>query len=158
MGDIIYQASDLASSKRVDFLRDAKSGGARLRDKDGLSLVALPESSLLALRNFAYWSQRHLLLSKRLETSKELSVADLGDLAWLRVFDLDDIKEFCDELHNVLMASMADDDAQLLQETVAAWKLTAKQLEDPLRRSVLMSSHSPSDYVEASFPSSADDE
>lgn len=157
MNDVIYQASDLAGTKRVDFLRDAKEGGARLRDKDGSSLLFLPESSVEALRTIAYWSKEHLILSRKLEGNLKMIPSELGDLAWLRAFSPEEVKEFCNELHEVLIAALSDGNAVALEDAVNAWRVTAKQLEDPLRRSILMGTHDPTEYVEvAGLPPVAD--
>lgn len=152
LSDIIYQASDLASSKRVDFIRDAKRGGARLRDKDGSSLLFLPEVQVNALRSLTRWSQLHLILSGLLDSGTALTVTNLGELAWLRVFDEADVREFCSELHVALLAALADDQSDVVEDCVAAWRITANEMSDPLRRAVLTASFSSDDYVDPSEP------
>src|SRR4051812_37609933 len=98
MSDVIYQSSDLAA-RRVEFLDSARAGRARLRDKDGTSLVMLPESQLQVLEALAEWSSAHLRLETLLKRGTRPSIADLGSLAWLRAFDLDDLSSFLEELH-----------------------------------------------------------
>lgn len=154
MNDVIYQASDLASGKRIDFLRDARNGGARLRDRDGSSLLFLPESDVLALKTISYWSKQQLQLTKLLEDEIKLTPSALGDLAWLRVFTRPDLVEFRDELHEVLIAAISDGSPEALEECVSAWRTTARQLEDPLRRSVLLGTHDSNDFVEVKAVSS----
>lgn len=146
--DVIYQASDLAGTKRRDFLRDARNGGARLRDKDGSSLLFLPESEVDALKAIAYWSKQHLRLNRLLEDGVNPTASALGDLAWLRVFNRQDLLEFRDELYEVLIAAISDEATPALDECVQAWKVTARQLQDPLRRAVLVGAHEANEYVE----------
>lgn len=154
MNNVIFQASDLAT-QRVDFLKAARAGRALLRDKDGTSLVMLPEQRLEVLEQYAEWSQVHQRLINLLSSKKRLTVAELGDLAWLRVFETDDITEFADELHNALIAGLADSDVSPIAEAVQAWRVTARQLEDPLRRSVLLGGHDAADLEEVAEPAEA---
>lgn len=151
MDSIIFQASDLAKD-RTKFLDAARSGRALVRDKDGTGLVMLPESELAVLEGFALWSQVHQRLTTFLATKRETSVTELGELAWLRVFDREDITEFANELHESLIAGLADRDVSTITETVDAWRTTARQLEDPLRRSVLLGTKDLSDFVEVEKP------
>ncbi|TFC93554.1 hypothetical protein [Cryobacterium sp. TMT3-29-2] len=123
-----------------------------MRDGDGSGLVMLPESDLAVLEGFASWSQRLQRLSVLVDAERVVSVAELGDLAWLRVFDKDDQRAFADELHESLIAGLADQDLSSVDEVVAAWRVTARQLEDPLRRSVLLGRHDLADYDDAEEP------
>jgi hypothetical protein len=156
MSDKIFQSSDLASARRVDFLNEARSGRARLRDKDGTSLVMLPESQLELLEELASWHVAHSKLAKLLAKGSQPSVGDLGELAWLRAFDLDEMHEFLDELDDALVASSADVGFQPLRDCVSAWRTTARQLEDPLRRSVLRGQLSADDLVEVPRPETSE--
>lgn len=151
MPDTIFQASDLAN-QRTEFLETARHGRALLRYKDGTSLVMLPESALNTLEALAQWSTRHLRLEDVLRRGVQPSVPELGELAWLRVFDHEELIEFRDELHEALIASYADFDTDALDACVDAWHTTARQLDDPLRRSVLRGSLAPSDLVEVTRP------
>ena len=151
MSDVIFQVTDLAQ-KRLELLEAARGGGARLRDKDGTSLVMLPEGRLLLLEELANWSTAHLRLDELISRGKRPSVGDLGNLAWLRVFDDEDLREFTHDLQQALIASYADRDLAPLHDCVEAWRLTAQQLEDPLRRHVLLGKVAPQDLVEALRP------
>lgn len=153
MSDIVYQASDLTGTKRVDFINEARHGRARLRATDGTSLVMLPESKLDLLEALARWGEAHVRLSTLLRRSTgTLTTAALGELAWLRSFDREDIEEFLDELRDALIAAKADEDTEVLDECLHAWRVTARQLADPLRRSVLLGSRRSDDYVEVGRP------
>lgn len=151
MEHVIFQASDLAK-ERVRVLDAARAGRAVVRDKDGTGLVMLPESHLAVLEGYARWSQTLQRLNVLVAAERQVSVAELGDLAWLRVFDKDDQRAFSDELHEALIAGLSDEDLGAVDEVVADWKVTARQLEDPLRRSVLLGATGPGDFVEADKP------
>jgi hypothetical protein len=151
MSDIIFLPTDLAS-KRVEFLDAARNGQARLRDKDGTSLVMLPERRLRLLETLAKWWEAYMKLDGFLRRSELPRAAELGELAWLRAFDREDLEEFMSELHDALIAANADEDTVALDDCIHGWRTTARQLEDPLRRSVLFGPHNPEDYVEAPRP------
>ena len=151
MSDVIFQLSDLAS-KRLEFLDAARRGQARLRDKDGTSLVMLPESRLRLHGALAKWWQAYMRLESFLRRSELPRAAELGELAWLRSFERGDLEEFVSELHDALIAANADEDTVALDDCIHGWRTTARQLEDPLRREVLLGPHVPEDYVEASEP------
>ncbi len=147
----IFQTSDLAK-RRTEFVQAARDGCAHLRDMDGTSYIMLREQRVQSLESLAVWSGRLLRLQELLARDRLPTVADLGDLAWLRAFDRDDLREFMDELHGVLIASLADETTDTLDDVIRAWRVTARELEDPLRRSVLTSEHSAADFVDAERP------
>jgi hypothetical protein len=151
--DIVFQSSDLAGARRVEFLQAARAGGARLRDKDGTSLVMLPESHVDWLESMAQWATAHLRLQELLRRGVPPTVSDLGELAWLRVFGLDDLSEFTGELNDALVTAHADRSADSLKDCVNAWRVTARQLADPLRQEVLLGTHDAQDFVETQRPS-----
>lgn len=152
MENVIFQASDLARD-RTRFLEAARSGRAVVRDKDGTGLVMLPESELVVLEGYAAWSQRLNRLTALVDADRPLTAALLGELAWLRVFDTEDLREFVGELHSALIAGLADQSLDEIEKLVADWRVTARQLEDPLRRSVLLGRDTGDHLVDAKAPS-----
>lgn len=146
--DTIFQASDLASTKRREFLDAARGGRAHLRDTDGTDLVTLRARDLDVLDDLAFWSNHQRRLALLLARSEDPSLLDLGDIAWLRVFDREDMKAFVDELQDCLIASFADNDTKLLRDAVNAWRITAQQIEDPLRRAILTGRHNDADFCD----------
>ena len=150
--DVIFQSTDLAQ-RRTEFLDAARQGFARLRDKDGTSLVMLPEKQLQLLEKIRKWSSVHLRLERMLSRPDfKPTVQNLGDLAWLRVFDCDDLREFTNELNEALVVADSDNDTLVLDECLKAWMVTARQLEDPLRRSVLLAKDDDPDLIEVERP------
>lgn len=156
MSQVIYQVSDLAN-RRTQFVEDARQGFARLRDKDGTSLVMLPESRLEHLERFRSHLSLFLVVDHSARAGEHLSAIGLGQNAWIRSLPVEDLAEFASELGEALAASAADDSADVLDDLVDAWKATARQLEDPLRRRILLSSHNADDYVDAERPGSEDE-
>lgn len=151
MENVIFQASDLARD-RTRFLDAARSGRALIRDKDGTGLVMLPESELAVLEGYAVWSQRLNRLTSLIESDRPLTAALLGELAWLRVFDAEDLREFVGELHTALIAGLADQSLEEVEQLVTDWRITARQLEDPLRRSVLLGRDAGEQLINAPEP------
>lgn len=149
--DKIFQLTDLANS-RPDVLQVARAQGAHVRDKDGTSLLLIREARVNWLQQLTYWSFAQMRIIEMIRHGVKPAIGDLGDLAWLRAFDLDDLSEFSDELRNALLASKADGDTAALDECVSGWRVTAKQLSDPLRRNILTAGHDPADFVDAPRP------
>jgi hypothetical protein len=147
----VFQVSDLANN-RTEFIDEARSGLARLRDKDGTSLVMLPESTLAHLQRLQHLNGIYLQLSHLVAKGKPASPIELGRHTWLRVFDLDDLREFASELEEALAAAAGDGDTAVADEVVDAWRLTARQLSDPLRRSVLLGEVTSADLIDAARP------
>jgi hypothetical protein len=152
--DVIFQPTDLTTQRRTEFLSAARNGMARLRDnKNGISLVMLPESQLQLLQELRKWSSVHLRLERLLvRPDFKPTVQTLGDLAWLRVFDCEDLREFAEELGEAIVAADSDNDLTVLNECLDAWKTTARQLEDPMRRSILLRKGAVPDLIEAERP------
>lgn len=151
MEKVIFQATDL-SRERTRFLEAARNGRARVRDKDGMGLVMLPESELDVLEGFAEWSQRLNRLNALIEAGRTGSADLLGDLAWVRTLDLEDVRELAADLHQALVVGLADRTLDEVEQTVADWRITARQLEDPMRRSVLLGQDNMSEYTDAEEP------
>lgn len=140
--ETIFQLTDLAQ-RRTEFVEAARRGGARLRDKDGTSLVMLPESRVLVLEGLSLWNSAYLRLEQLIRRGETPTVSDFGELAWLRAFDSDDLNEFVSDLHDALVAARADDNLEVIEALVHEWRVTAAQLSDPLRRSILTGTMDP---------------
>ncbi len=149
----IYQSSDLNQRGRA-FLDTARAGLARLREKDGLSLVMLPERRLNALFAVANAAANLLTVEAALEADRA-EASDLsqhGEWTWLRAFDTDDLREFVGELRQAIVVAAREESPDLIEETLQRWRTTAEALADPLRRQILLGGDRPDDYVEVSRP------
>ena len=133
-----FLVSDLAK-QRTEVLKAARQGGAIIRDNKGPELVMLPNSRLVNLELHKDWSLKLERLRYILQSESRPDVAGWGDLAWLRVFDDEDLNCFCEELSDELVIDASKEDYSGLEELLSDWKATAGQLEDPLRRKILLS-------------------
>lgn len=148
----VFQASDLQQRGRV-VLDTARDGEARVRDKDGLSLLIVPESRAQAWRFSARVAANLAMLQHALARSDEHpDLPDFGDWTWLRSFDEEDLREFLRDMWDVLIVAVREDSSGLIEETLALWRTTAETLEDPLRREILLGRLHERDYVEAARP------
>lgn len=147
----IFQVTDLARRGK-DVVAAAKAGGARLRTAEGQSLVMLPESRVRLLEELGYWSRQQNRLADVLDTGRQPTLSELGDLGWLRSLDLEDIREFSRDLHTSLLAAWADDNTSVLDTCIREWRITAQQLADPVRREILTGRLSTSDFAPVDRP------
>ncbi|MGH3789201.1 MAG: hypothetical protein ACRDRU_11695 [Pseudonocardiaceae bacterium] len=99
--EVIYTVSDL-SRKRREVADVARRGLARIRDTDGTDLVLMPARQYEVLAAVSRWADRLGVVERALAKSRaERTLADFGDLTWLRHFD-DDLAEFVLELRQTL--------------------------------------------------------
>jgi len=150
MTTMVYQPTDLVGRKRRAFLDQAKAGRARLRDSDGTSIVALSETELEALDLIATWSaERDRLVSLLAGRTDTPTTVELGSLAWMHTLDRSDQIEFANELREAMILAWSRKDGQPIRDTVHAWMVTAAELEDPVRREVLLGRFDDQEYVDA---------
>jgi hypothetical protein len=136
MTTAVFQASDLAGSKRREFLGAARGGGALLRDTDGFALTMVPLAQLEAITEVASTAVAALLAESVLRR-ESARPAELGALAWLTVLDEDDRAEFFDELRDALSLASASLDAAPVERCLREWRTTASALSDSLRWDIL---------------------
>lgn len=150
MSAVIFQPTDLVGSKRRAFLDAAKNGRARLRDSDGTSIVALSEAELEALDLIAVWSgERDRLFRMLLASEHPLTTLELGSLAWLHSLDREDQFVFATELREALTLALSRRDGAPIRDTVHAWQVTATEMEDPSRRTILLHGFDEKEFVDA---------
>jgi len=151
----IYQASDLQKRYR-DVLKDAREGMARLRDKDGISLVMMREAYVSALEELSEAIATFVIFEQAVAVpGTEPSLADLGAWTWVRFLDPEDRLEFLKEMRTALVIASREHNALSIQQTLGAWKATAESLSDPTRRSVLLGPVKEKDMIAAKRPSDA---
>lgn len=153
MSSSTYLPSDLPEHYRT-ILDEAKAGEARVRDTDGTSLLLLPEADVIALRRVSTAAMNLAAVERAVEirATGRAGAADLGDWGWLHVFDADDLREFVDEIREAIIVGAGERSSDLLDQQLAAWKITAEQADDPVFRSILSSGAAEGDFVEVSRP------
>ena len=127
-----YQPTDLTTSKRRDFLEEARVGVARLRNSDGETLVALPERDLNALVELRSYALAFLSLENAMSRARpDRRPTDFGELAWATAFDEEDLAEFRSEYADGLANALAERSVDRLEQNIHAWRLTSDLLRDP---------------------------
>src|SRR6266566_9112938 len=96
----------------------------------------LPLTELEAITEVARTAVAALLAVAALSRG-QVRPAELGQLAWLAVFDEDDRAEFFDELRDALAVAEATRDAEPAETCLREWRTTARALSDPLAREIL---------------------
>lgn len=143
----MFQVSDLAGSRRREFLDEAKAGSAALRDTDGSVLVMLAARRIAALQEAAS-AIALLFVAEAAVARTETPVAtDFGGFAWLTEFDPDDRAEALAEIRNAIVTTLSSEDATPLRETLHAWATTASVMRDPLRRAVFTGQFGDEDFA-----------
>ena len=126
-----YQPTDLTTSKRRDFLEEARVGVARLRNSDGETLVALPERDLNALVELRSYTLAFLSLENAMSRARsDRRPTDFGELAWATAFDEEDLAEFRSEYADGLANALAERSVDRLEQNIHAWRLTSDLLRD----------------------------
>src|SRR3972149_3656246 len=100
----VFQASDLNQKGRA-LLDAARAGWARLRDKDGVSLVMLPEQRVDALLRIASTVANLLTMERSIAHQHEgpLDLASFGEWTWLRLLDEEDLAEVIRDMHAAVL-------------------------------------------------------
>ena len=155
MGDTTYHPADLQSCYRT-ILDEAKAGEARVRDSDGTTILLLPEADVLAVRRVRAAATNLAAVERAVEAIEThgRESADLGDWGWLHALDAADLREFVDEMRAAIVVGAREGSSDLLDEQLAAWKVTAAQADDPIFRSILRGGANEEDFVEVGRPGS----
>lgn len=150
-----YRPSDLQRRYRA-LLNEAKEAGeVRVQDSDGAVISVVPARRLAAFRLAAETVPNLLAIERILSRPETDEVAphELGDWTWLRLLDRDDLTEFAHEIGEALVILGAEENDEPLRTALREWRITAQQLEDPVRRQILLGGSRPADYVDAAAPS-----
>jgi hypothetical protein len=159
---VIYQSSDLNRRGRA-ILDAARDGFARVRDRDGVSLVmtredriADLEASSVMMRALADAVATFVVLEGVVahEGGRQPGLRDFGAWTWLRTLPREDLGEFVQEVRDALFASCRELSLVPLQETLDGWHATAEALSDDLSRETLLGDASEDDFVAAERPES----
>jgi Family of unknown function (DUF6247) len=156
----IYQSSDLNQRGRA-VLDAAREGFARVRDKDGTSLVMTREERFEELQRantvgneLAHAMASFMLIEQAVEHRAEArpALADMGDWVWVRYLPAEDLHDFVTEMHDALYQSCREFSLEPLHDALDAWRETAMALRDPLSRETLLHDSHGDDYVEVARP------
>lgn len=134
-----YLPTDLQRRYRT-ILDEAKAGEARVRDADGTSILILPEADVQALRqvNAAAASLAAVEAVVDGAAARRPGLSEYGEWTWLRVFDVDDLREFVRDIRESIIVGAREGSTDPLDEQLRAWRLTAQQAQDPLFRAILL--------------------
>ena len=147
--DRIYQASDLASSARKDFIADALRSRARLRSTDGESLVMLREARLEHVAAIRDYAVAYLTLDTAMKRARhERRASEYGLWAFISVFEDNDIEEFLQEVNEAIVRAASGEDHSVVEELVHQWQMGARTLSDPVAREILSGETEDGDWVE----------
>lgn len=149
----IFAVSDLQQRYR-EVLDDARAGLARIRDSDGESLVVLKEARLRALDGIAAAAANLAQIESALASKpgQPLDPLDCGDWTWLRSLDAEDLAQFLGDVRRAIVIAWHEGSTVLLDEELRAWRITAEELDDPLRRSILLGPVAYEDFVPLERP------
>lgn len=150
---VIFQPSDLNQHGRA-ILDAARHGGARIRDKDGLSLLVLPEERVEALESAARYATEFLALDRAmpLTTPEGQDAVRVSPWPWLANLDDDDVAQFVMELRESLLVAFKAGTIKATEQLIAEWRTTAEQLTDPAGRQILLAPLNPNDFVAVQAP------
>ncbi|MEU4315085.1 hypothetical protein [Nocardia sp. NPDC024068] len=153
----MFQVSDLAGARRREFLDEAKSSSASLRDTDGSVLVMLAAQRIAALNEAAAVVMQLFTAEAVLARTDTPTPVELGGLGWLAEFDRDDRAEALAEIRNALVLTVSSEDPAPLREALHAWVTTAAVMRNPVRRAIHANAAEESDFVEVDSPRPSDD-
>ena len=148
--DPVFQVSDLAGSKRREFVDLAKRGNARLRDIDGTPLVMLREAGLVQLEELSEALVGYLSLETALARRPEdRQPTDFGNLAWASTLDESALSELRDGLRGALAVAASQRDTAPVDTLLRDWRYTALDLADPRSGPILRGENNADDFVDA---------
>jgi len=151
--DRIYQTSDLTGAARKEFIEEARRGRAHLRTPEGDALVMLREAQLDHLAAMREYALCYLMLDNAITRPRtDRRAADFGDWAFIEVFEDDDISEFRTEMNAALMRAASSADTGIIEETLDAWRRSARTLADPIAREILHGSVDEAVWTELERP------
>lgn len=165
----IFQSSDLNRQGR-QLLDTARDGLARVRDKDGTSLVMTREERLVDLESrsdfgtgIAEATATFVLIEGAVghaPAGHESRLSDFGDWIWARYLPAEDLPEFISDMRDALYTACVEFSLAPLQESLEAWRETAMTFKDPVAGEILLGGSDDDDYVDATRPktTASDDE
>ncbi|NDL61146.1 hypothetical protein [Phytoactinopolyspora mesophila] len=152
----VFQTADLASAARREFIKAAREGQARFRAPDGEALVMTRQATLDHLAHLRDYVIAYVTLDNALMRPRaDRRVADYGAWAFMEVFDDEDLTEFQGEINDALIRAVAAQDVRVVEETLAAWRRSARTLSDSVAREILDGKTEDDDWVDLEEPAEA---
>jgi len=146
----IYQTSDLAGRGRKEFIEAAQRGPTTLRTPEGESLVMLPAATLDHLARLRDYALNFLMLDNAMSRAvADRRSADFGAWAFVESLDEDQLDEFRSDMNAALVHAGGGEDLSIVESELAAWRLTARTMADPVARSILMGEAVNADWSDA---------
>ncbi len=150
----VLQANDLSQHGGA-VLDAARTGEARVQDKDGQSFLVLPEQRLLMLATVGDAAVNLAALEQALGATPDARPRQYsGDWTWLRHLDDDDLHEFISNVRDALLAADRKQSPAPVDDILYRWRVTAEELADPDRRRILLGLDDlrDEDFVEVTRP------
>lgn len=126
-----YQVSDLQRQYRR-IVGDARTHGARIRDKDGLTLLLAPSERF----DHAATLVHHIPTLVQLEHVLELPRAHrhltaFGAAAWAAGLEEDDLVTFVREFADAMLMAASGGPVDVVEDLLHDWRSTAEIMADP---------------------------
>jgi hypothetical protein len=155
---VTYLPTDLQRRYRA-ILDEARVGEARVRDADGTNILLLPEAKVRILQEVGLAAANLAAIEELVEAlpDRRPSISEYGEWSWLRVFDVDDLREFIHDIREAVIVGVREDSTSLLDRQLKAWRTTSEQADDPLFREILAGGATEADFVEIQRPSATND-
>ena len=151
-----FQPTDLAGAGRREFISEARSGVARLRDSDGTSLSMVPTADLDHLSEARNVTLSYLALRNALtRTRDQRRVTVFGEFAWAASLVDPDLSELYSEVSDALARCISAGSFDEMHETLRAWRLTARLLARPDAAERLRTDDDTEDWDELARPESS---
>lgn len=155
----VHHPTELSQQYRVVLDEARKEGVARIRDKDGTSLLILPEERLSHVERDLELAREVLAvfvvcraISRALQAEDLPLNTDIEGWGFLREFDASDLAELRDELSDTAFQAWLGRDLGGLRKAVRAWSTTAEVLRDDLARSTLLGTPELDAFVDVDRP------
>lgn len=130
--DTAFQATDLNRRHREVLAAARETGGAVIRDKDGLTLLLEPAAHAAHREHLLTWLLSAVRISRTLQRPlAERSAWDFGDFGWIADLDADDQESFLEGFLSLLLKNVDADYSSEVDEYLADWRATAQAWADP---------------------------
>lgn len=148
----VHAASELNDNYRRILDEAKETGIARVRDRDGVSLLVIPEDAVkqvVVAQDLAQVARDLVVLLRAGSGKTDMPRLLASAWPWLRWFDEEDRAECLGELSDLFLEAAAIGNLARFKKALRAWRVTAEALEDDRARAILLGGQdSPDDYVE----------